>query len=139
MRAEGLDARVRAIQETAVHIFAAQAVWRTRLEGVSPTTFLDPGEYPTPLALRFAFGAERARFSACLETVVDDSALERVVAYQTMNGDPFSQPVGEILQHVLLHSMYHRGQITARLIDLGHESALLPTDLIVYQREGAQG
>ena len=129
------NATVRAIQETAAHIFAAQAVWRARLQGQSPKAFLDAAEYPMPLAIRFAFGAERARFRGWLNTLESDASLNAEIAYATMQGVEHAQPVREILQHLLFHGMYHRGQITARLIDLGLENALLSTDLIVFQRE----
>jgi uncharacterized damage-inducible protein DinB len=129
------EERIRAIQETMVHIIAAQAVWRTRWQGRSPSTMLDPQEYPTPLALRTAFRAERARFWAYFDALDSDEALQQEIAFTTLAGEPYQQPLGQMLQHVLTHSMYHRGQVTARLLDLGHGDALVSTDLITFYRE----
>src|SRR5262249_33845897 len=129
------EERIRAVQETTVHIFAAQAIWRTRWQGSSPRTMLDPQEYPTPLSLRTALGAERARFWAYFDTLDSDEALQQEIAYATTTGEPYRQPLWQMLQHVLTHSMYHRGQVTARLLDLGHEEALVSTDLITFYRD----
>ena len=126
------DARVRALQEAAVHIIAAQAVWRERWEGRSPKARLAPEEYPTPLALRMAFGAERARFWGFFDTLQQDSDLLRVVHSTSFAGDPLLFPLWQMMQHVVTDSAYHRGQVTGRLLDLGHEDALLPTDLIAF-------
>jgi uncharacterized damage-inducible protein DinB len=132
------DARVREIQAVTTHIVAALAIWRTRWEGHSPTAMLDPEEYSTPLALRMAFGAERARFWGFFATLEDEEALNRVVHFTRTTGEPYQFPLWQMMQHVLTHSAYHRGQVTARLLDLGHESALQFTDLIVYYREQQQ-
>ena len=129
------DARTSAIQQTVAHLVGAQAVWRQRCEGHSPKALLDASEYPTPLALRMAVGAERARFQGFLASLASDAAFARPISYTTTQGDPYTQSLCEILQHVLAHSQYHRGQVTARLLDLGHASALLSTDLITFQRE----
>lgn len=132
---ESQNAAVRAIQETAVHIIRAQAIWRGRIEGYAPKPALEAADYLTPLAIRFAFGAERARFRAWLDTLENEGDLQREIAYATSDGTPYRQPLEQILQHLLTHAMYHRGQITARLIDAGHECALLSTDLIAYYRD----
>jgi uncharacterized damage-inducible protein DinB len=129
------EEHIRAIQETAVHIIAAQAIWRTRWQGRSPRTMLDPQECPTPLALRTAYGAERARFWAFFDTLDSDEALQQEIAYATTTGEAHRQPLWQMLQHVLTHSAYHRGQVTARLLDLGHEDALVSMDLITFYRD----
>jgi uncharacterized damage-inducible protein DinB len=40
-----------------------------------------------------------------------------------------------MMQHVITHSVYHRGQVTARLLDLGHADILVSTDLIAFYLE----
>ncbi len=132
------DALTRSIQETTTHIVAAQAIWRERWEGRSPTAMLDPNEYPTPLALRMAFGAERARFWGFFERLEDDAALARVVHSTSTTGEPRVFPLWQMMQHVVTHAMYHRGQVTAWLVALGHENILVYTDLIAFYLEQAQ-
>lgn len=129
------DSRLRVLQETTAHIVAAQTIWRTRWEGFSPRALLDPAEYPTLLALRMAFGAERARFWGFFETLEDDAALNREISFTTTDGTPYRMPLWQMLQHVVTHSMYHRGQITGRLLDRGREDLIVSTDLITFYRE----
>lgn len=128
------DPVLQAIQEAAVHIISAQSIWRQRWQGISPIAPLDATEYPTPLAIKFAFGAERARFWGYFETLATDEALVRVVDFKTLDGTPYSEPLWHMMQHVVNHGSYHRGQITGRLLDRGLEPVLLSTDLITYYR-----
>ena len=129
------QAVIRAIQETTTHIIAALAIWRSRWQGTSPTAMLDPAEYPNALALRMAFGAERARFWGFFAGLDTDDRLNEVIAYTNTKGEPYRMPLIQMMQHVINHSSYHRGQVTARLIDMGHEDLLLGTDLFIYYYE----
>lgn len=128
------DARVRTIQETTTHIVAAQAVWRRRWEGEVPKTMLDPAEYPTPLALRMAFGAERARFWRFFEEMTEDD-VARVIHTASTTGEPRILPLGQMMHHVATHSVYHRGQVTGLLLSLGHEDAVVSTDILGFYLE----
>ncbi|HEX9639911.1 MAG TPA: DinB family protein [Candidatus Krumholzibacteria bacterium] len=65
---------------------------------------------------------------------LDPSSLLLDVAYTNSNGERFASQVGDILDHVLLHGAYHRGQITSAL---RHASIEPPyTDLIHATRNG---
>lgn len=66
--------------------------------------------------------------------------LERRVDYVDTAGETWSNSVGEMLTHVLLHSAYHRGQIASDLRQAGLEP--LNSDYILAVRTGklpAQG
>jgi uncharacterized damage-inducible protein DinB len=52
-----------------------------------------------------------------------------------MAGQPFAQPLWQMLQHVANHSTYHRGQIATMLRQLGTKAT--STDLIAFYRERA--
>ena len=64
---------------------------------------------------------------------MQDPDLDRVIAYQSMAGDPFSDPVWKIVMHVVNHATLHRGQVMAMLRQMG--VAPPGTDLIYYYRE----
>jgi uncharacterized damage-inducible protein DinB len=134
---ESTDPRCRAIQEAAVHIVSAQSVWRQRWQGHSPDAMLDPEEYPTPLAIRMAFGAERARFWGYFETLKTEEALLWVCDFKNTRGEAHSRPLWQMLQHVITHGGYHRGQITGRLLDMGFDALIISTDLISYHYENS--
>lgn len=62
-----------------------------------------------------------------------DLALRHVFEYRNLKGEPFKQPVSEVLTHLFNHDTYHRGQLVTMLRRLG--VATIPgTDFIVYKR-----
>jgi uncharacterized damage-inducible protein DinB len=60
--------------------------------------------------------------------------LFRPIAYTNTKGEPWTNTVGDILTHVVLHSAYHRGQIAAGLRASGQPPAY--TDFIHCVRQG---
>jgi uncharacterized damage-inducible protein DinB len=123
---------VRDIQEAATHIVAALCIWRTRWQGTSPTAMLDPALFPTPRALHAAFGSERVAFWTFFDGLESDDCLALMVAYNNTRGDASSLPLVAMMQHVVNHSTYHRGQITARLIALGFDDVIQSTDFSTW-------
>jgi len=61
--------------------------------------------------------------------------LDRVVHYRNTKGQEFSNPMAHMLQHLVNHGSYHRGQVTTMLRQLG--ATPVATDLIAYYRERA--
>ena len=62
------------------------------------------------------------------------AGLSQQVSYLNSKGETWTNSVGDILTHVLLHSSYHRGQIATELRAAGLEPAC--TDFIHAVREG---
>ena len=60
--------------------------------------------------------------------------VDRVFEYKLFNGTPEDRPFGHMLQHLVNHATYHRGQVTTMLRQMG---AAPPKrmDLIAYYRE----
>lgn len=126
------DRRVVAVQETLAHIVAARQIWRRRWQGEAPDRMLDPAGYPTVAALRVALQAEADMFDGFFGTIGADADLERIVTTRSTTGEPRVMPLRRMMQHVINHGAYHRGQVTARLIDLGHEAVVTSTDFAVW-------
>ena len=64
-----------------------------------------------------------------------DEGLDRVIDYTLLNGATGSTPLWQMLQHVVNHASYHRGQVTTMLRQIGAAPAK-PLDLIAYYRRG---
>ena len=60
--------------------------------------------------------------------------LNEIIEYRNSKGEPWSSRVEDVLQHVLFHSAYHRGQIALQMRADGLEPAL--TDFIHAVRQG---
>lgn len=129
------SAVVLGLHEAAVHIAGAEQIWRTRIEGTSPDSMIASADYPTVADLRKAFEAERAKTQALLDSLQTDADLDRIIAATSTKGEPRVFPLRVLLQHIVNHSTYHRGQITARLIDLGHDEHIISTDYTTFYME----
>jgi uncharacterized damage-inducible protein DinB len=112
------------------HILGAEAVWLERVTGTSATVT------PWP-EMDLAACSELARRNhAALRTLLHDltpTTLTREVRYTNTKGASFSNSVEEVLHHVAMHGMYHRGQVAMRVRELG--GTPLATDFIAYVRE----
>ncbi|HLJ55812.1 MAG TPA: DinB family protein [Chthonomonadaceae bacterium] len=129
---------VKEIQETATHILGALTIWRTRWEGSSPSGMLDPALYPSPRSLQEAFQSGSHAFWTFFGGIESDDRLFSVIAYTNTRGDAFELPLVAMMQHVVNHSTYHRGQITARLMALGHGDVIQSTDFTTWTMLKAQ-
>ena len=58
--------------------------------------------------------------------------VARVFDYTLLSQQPGSSPFWQMLQHVVNHASYHRGQVTTMLRQLGREP--VGTDLMLYYR-----
>ena len=69
---------------------------------------------------------EREQFLAAVED------LEAAIDYRDMTGNPFTQKLADILQHIVNHSTYHRGQLTTMIRQVGVTPPR--TDFLVFAR-----
>lgn len=117
------------VRDTLVHIFGAEWVWLERWHGRSPSGLPPGGEFPDFASVR----ARWAEIEAGQKTFLASLAaadLDRVVEYRNLKGQPFAYPLRAMLQHVVNHGSYHRGQVTAMLRQLGAKPR--STDLLRY-------
>jgi uncharacterized damage-inducible protein DinB len=113
--------------EIFAHLLGAQHVWLRRIEG-------RPADLAVWPRLELAVAGEWIeRNGAGFETPPAD--LGRAVTYRNSAGREFTSTVADILEHVVLHSAYHRGQVAMLLRDAGYEPA--PSDYIALRRGAA--
>ena len=135
------------IQESVMHIFGAEWIWLRRWKGTSPRAdgpFYLPNlmqkhgvaveTLSTVSGLRsFADSLEQER-QEFLRSLTDDD-LHAPLRYNGSDGKEFSMPLAKLLQHVVNHGTYHRGQVTTLLRQVGAETISL--DLVFFYREQA--
>lgn len=127
---EGAPPPAQAVKVLA-HVLGAERLWLDRLLGVMPGVPVWPGAVLESLRADFDDMARR------WEDVLDDlepSDLDREIEYVNSKGEPWRSTVGDVLDHVLLHSSYHRGQVAFCLRAAGREPAY--TDFIHAVRQG---
>lgn len=129
---QDLGSSFASIRDTLVHSMLVEWVWFERWHGRAPDKYPAAREFPN-------LGTLRARWSQIERDLVTYIAslkpedLVRVVHHKTIAGVPQAQPLWQMLQHLVNHGTYHRGQIATML----RQSKATPpsTDLIVFYRE----
>ncbi|HEX5581026.1 MAG TPA: DinB family protein [Gemmatimonadaceae bacterium] len=113
------------------HIVGAQEVWWGRLQDPVVPAEIWPQLTITECALRLDEMAGRWR---ALFATVGPGGLERPLDYANSRGERFSTPLGDVLMHVVMHGVYHRGQIATAVRAAGGVPAV--TDYIHAVRMG---
>ena len=138
-------------RESVFHILAAEWIWLKRWTRASPIAIepvkgasfeswkkLRAAGVPPPLELSTV--QELRGFCDLLEDErqqfirgLDEDALHAPVNFNDMGGNPYSEPLFQLMQHVVNHGTYHRGQVTTLLRQAGAETIAL--DMLYFFRE----
>ena len=122
--------------DTVVHLVGADWIWRSRWEGVSPMALPLPDSYDTLAKVRAAWEDEERRIRAIVNGLGPDG-IARPIEYTGWDGRRQAQPFWQMLQHLVNHGSYHRGQVTTMLRQLNVPPPK-STDLIAFYRERAK-
>lgn len=120
------------VRDTLVHTYSAEWIWCERWQGRSPASQIAADKFDSIAALRAAW----AEHEVVLRAVVDRYAnndIAAVVVYQDTKGNDWHQAFWQMVQHVVNHASYHRGQVTTMLRQL-QASPPASMDLIAYYR-----
>ena len=120
------------IQDTLGHVYSAEWAWHRRWQGDSPKAQLPSETFPDVAAVTAMWAKTESDVRGFLESL-GEAGVERTFEYTTLAGDPGSSVFWHMLQHVVNHGSYHRGQITTMVRQLGH-SPPDSTDLIRFYR-----
>jgi uncharacterized damage-inducible protein DinB len=126
----------RSIHDTLVHIYAAEWVWYMRWQGTSPKALIAGDQFPDLASLRRQWTGLEEKVRAFLETLGEEG-VERKIDYTLFSGASGTSPFCHLLQHVVNHASYHRGQVTTMLRQIGAAPAK-SMDLVAFYREQAQ-
>jgi uncharacterized damage-inducible protein DinB len=119
--------------DTVAHLCSADWIWRSRWEGVSPTALPPSETYGDLAGVWTAWQAEERRIRGILARLGPDG-VARPLEYQGPDGRRQAQPFWQMLQHLVNHGSYHRGQVTTMLRQMGLP-APKAMDLIAFYRE----
>ncbi|MBI3931978.1 MAG: DinB family protein [Acidobacteria bacterium] len=120
------------VRGTLTHVLSAEWIWLERWKGVSPSRMLDESEFPDVLALRERWRAVDEHRDAWFASL-KKGALSAKVRYRNTEGKEWEAPLWQLIQHVVNHSTYHRGQVTTLLRLLGAKA--VSTDIVLWDRE----
>ncbi len=120
------------VHKTFLHMWDAASAWWQRLQMheqvVMPSLSFHPGMKDIANGL--------LQQNRQWHSFVKDASEEMLLAslpYKNMKGQPFVQPVFEIVMHLSNHGTYHRGQVVTLLRQLDVEK-IPQTDYILFTR-----
>jgi len=116
---------------TLVHAVAADRLWLDRLTGKSRPVMLSEKDLPTFAAVRDEWSKWRIEIEQYLQTL-SDIRLGEQFSHQDSKGNTYRYPLYHVLQHLVNHSTFHRGQVVSMLRQQGAKP--VNSDLIYYYR-----
>jgi uncharacterized damage-inducible protein DinB len=103
-------------------------VWLARLKGEPASAFLTDADYRFTV-IENDWPALYRRWTEWASGLTD-AVAQAEVAYSDMRGNPWRQPLGQLVLHVVNHGTHHRGQVSGFLRAMGHVPPKL--DLVSY-------
>lgn len=109
------------------HIINAQHIWNARIKGEGmPVKAWQTHSIEQLDPLNEAGFTESMRLMNTLSPVHE-------IDYGNTQGETFKNSIQDVMLHIANHGTYHRGQLAARLTEIGVPA--LPSDYIRYKRE----
>ena len=120
------------VRDTLVHLVSAEWIWCSRWEGQGPSVHLAVEDFGAVQDVRARWNEEERRVRGFVDRLGPDG-MDDVIEY-AHGGGLLRGVFWQMLQHVVNHASYHRGQVTTMLRQLGAEPP--PSqDLITFYRE----
>ena len=119
----------RSVRDTLVHIISGEWIWLKRWKGMSPEDMFQPEDYPDLASVQQKWGAVESEQTDFVNKITDD-LLDMNISYVNTEGETCEYQLVRMMQHVVNHSTYHRGQVMALLKQLGEKP--VATDLLVF-------
>ena len=122
----------RELRGTLTHALFAEWLWRSRLQGESPTHHFKPEDFPTFDSLHARWREEEKAMNSFIEGLTDEK-LSGIIQYKTTKGVVMENVFWQVMAHLFYHGTQHRSEAVAILTELGQSPGDI--DLIVFLRE----
>ncbi len=119
------------IHGTLTHIVAGQKMWLSRWKGTPDNNLLTPNEIPTLNDLTTAWEQVTLDTNQYLNGFTEENIHQSLTVTNT-KGMTFTFTYAQMMQHIINHSTFHRGQLATLIRQLGIRPP--QTDLIAYYR-----
>jgi uncharacterized damage-inducible protein DinB len=129
-----LGSSFRSVRDTLAHICGVEWLWLQRWHGRSHNALPPAAEFPNVESLRRRWDEVERNLLDYIASLTPED-IQRIIQHKTTQGVPQAAPLWQMLQHLVNHGTYHRGQVATMLRQLGAKP--LSTDLILFYRERA--
>ena len=124
----------RSVRDTMAHIMGAQWLWHERWNGRTPAALPAATDFPDLPSLRNRWAEVEKDLLGFVRGLSADR-IAQVDEYKTQSAGVVRCPLWQMLQHLVNHGTYHRGQVTTMLRQLGAKA--VSTDMSLFYRERA--
>lgn len=121
----------RSVLETMIHLFWSERIWLNRFKLAPPLSRPAPGDY-TFNFLEAGWPALHEEWRGYLGSVADAA---QIITYKDLKGQEWTQPLWQLLFHVVNHGTHHRGQVSGFLRAMNHVPP--PLDFVAFHRQQA--
>jgi len=118
------------IAGTLAHIYAGDRIWLARVSGAPAGPFLTEADRDMAV-VQNEWPPLLERWNEWAAGLTDERAMAPL-SYTDWRGRHWTQPVWQVVVHVVNHGTHHRGQVSGFLRGLGHTPP--QTDLHFYYR-----
>jgi uncharacterized damage-inducible protein DinB len=132
-----LGSSFRSVRDTLAHVYFAEWNWYSRWQGQSPTAMPPADQFQNVDSVRTAWVSTELKVRSFVGSL-GDQGIERVFEYRMLNGQPGASIFRQMLQHMVNHASYHRGQVTTMIRQLGVDPPK-SMDMITFFRERPAG
>lgn len=106
------------ILETLGHMLWAEELWFERWQGHLFTKSFNPANYPTVEFVDQHLKEIHAKQIELLESF-ESGTENRRISYVNFQGETWEYTLTQMVQHLMFHSTYHRGQLSTMLRQVG--------------------
>jgi uncharacterized damage-inducible protein DinB len=118
----------RSVLETIVHLFWAERIWLNRFKSAPALSRPAPGNHSFDY-VESEWPALQDEWREYLDKV-DDAAA--VIMYRDLKGQEWTQPLWQLLFHIVNHGTHHRGQVSGFLRAMNYTPP--PLDFVLFHR-----
>jgi uncharacterized damage-inducible protein DinB len=123
----------RSVRDTLAHIYGAEWAWHSRWRGTSPASLPSADQFSDVPAIRAAWSQLESQVREVIRNLGADEA-DRPLEYLSLAGKPGRSTYAQMVQQLVNHASYHRGQITTMFRQIGAAPAA-GMDIIQFFRE----
>jgi uncharacterized damage-inducible protein DinB len=131
---EPLGGSFGSVRNTLAHIMDVEWLYIERWHGRSPSGFPKPENYPDLAHIKDRWASINVDIDQFLRELTN-KRLTEITEFRTTKGILYRHPLWQVMQHVVNHGTYHRGQVATLLRQLGVTPHA--TDLVLFYRESS--
>ena len=121
------------LRKTVYHIYDAEYVWFFRLNHQDIAYWPPSRDFNYKLKEFAKILKAQSQVLIDLTATLSENQLHEEISYANIKGDIFSNSITDIIQHVVNHGTYHRGQLITMMRSSGFKG-VGATDYIAYCR-----